>query len=714
MTTLRHLAAATTAVLLLAGACSSSSDDDAEKGGGWASRTDAAGDEPEGGDGRSANVQDLWLYDRIATIDETGEVVELADELIGRLAGEPTGSVDLGGGVTFHHRDELAARLVGPDGEVRDDVAMEAGLVEADGDLLIGVLGTPEPGAEAPIDDRSRVQLELTAIDDLVAPGDPLLVDVGFLQAYGDGSDEGDLRGTALLAHRLDAGRANLVGTNDEDGAQMVFSTELGSAIAGSVWGDLPAKSHRMMNGFRTSMARCRGGLRCVKRYFDEMVDVAVDFGQAFDCNMGVGRCLEPPDPPRPTPPPPTPDGGAKVHGDPHLRTFDGHHYGMQAVGEFVAARSDQLEVQIRTAPMGASRTISLLTGVAVAVEGHVLSVALGEVHLDGELLAPDALVDPMELGDATLTRRGNGYEIVTGAGHQIGMTSVTSHGFELWITTPEASGAFVGLFGNDDGDRTNDFVTRGGEVLDDPDFEELYRTFVESWRISDDESLFHYGPDESTDTFTDRTLPERAVTLDSLATADRARAAAVCEAAGIVDPTTLDQCTLDYALSGDVAFVRAALTIDTVLGVWEGRLLPDGSDASGPGPDDGHGPDEPGSDAAGDSADVRTVEIPWSRTAAALREGDEALTRVICPPGGTAHRVWGTDVYSDDSSVCTAAVHRGLVTFDDGGEVLIEHRPGLGSYRGSTRNGVTTTGWDHWPGSFVFIGARGLPIEGD
>jgi len=81
MTTLRHLAAATTAVLLLAGACSSSSDDDAEKGGGWASRTDAAGDEPEGGDGRSANVQDLWLYDRIATIDGYTEPQNLTDQI---------------------------------------------------------------------------------------------------------------------------------------------------------------------------------------------------------------------------------------------------------------------------------------------------------------------------------------------------------------------------------------------------------------------------------------------------------------------------------------------------------------------------------------------------------------------------------------------------------------------------------------------------------
>ena len=139
-----------------------------------------------------------------------------------------------------------------------------------------------------------------------------------------------------------------------------------------------------------------------------------------------------------------------------------------------------------------------------------------------------------------------------------------------------------------------------------------------------------------------------------------------------------------------------------------------DESEPGSPGPDDGHGPDDPDSGDPEDFVDVRTVDAPWSMTAVNIREGDEFATRVACPPGGSAHRVWGTDTYSDDSSVCTAAVHRGLLTYADGGEVLIEHRPGLESYRGTTRNDVTTLEWDSWPGSFVFIGARGVAIEGD
>jgi hypothetical protein len=76
------------------------------------------------------------------------------------------------------------------------------------------------------------------------------------------------------------------------------------------------------------------------------------------------------------------------------------------------------------------------------------------------------------------------------------------------------------------------------------------------------------------------------------------------------------------------------------------------------------------------------------------------------CPAGGTAGTVWGTDLYTDDSSVCTAAVHAGVITVAAGGTVTIEMRPGASSYRGTTRNGITTREYGTWPGSYVLLGA--------
>ena len=74
------------------------------------------------------------------------------------------------------------------------------------------------------------------------------------------------------------------------------------------------------------------------------------------------------------------------------------------------------------------------------------------------------------------------------------------------------------------------------------------------------------------------------------------------------------------------------------------------------------------------------------------------------CPVGGTLRFVWGTDVYTDDSSVCTAGVHVGVITLESGGTVTIEIRPGQDAYVASERNGVTTLDYPAWGGSFVVI----------
>jgi hypothetical protein len=71
---------------------------------------------------------------------------------------------------------------------------------------------------------------------------------------------------------------------------------------------------------------------------------------------------------------------------------------------------------------------------------------------------------------------------------------------------------------------------------------------------------------------------------------------------------------------------------------------------------------------------------------------------------GGAPGSVWGTDVYTDDSNVCTAAVHAGLITVQGGRTVTIEIRPGLTSYAASTRNGIASGSWGTWSGSYVFV----------
>jgi hypothetical protein len=75
------------------------------------------------------------------------------------------------------------------------------------------------------------------------------------------------------------------------------------------------------------------------------------------------------------------------------------------------------------------------------------------------------------------------------------------------------------------------------------------------------------------------------------------------------------------------------------------------------------------------------------------------------CPPGGTPGTVWGTDTYSSDSSICGAAAHSGRITREAGGVVQIQIAPGLPSYSGSVRGGVTTSHFGAFPGSFTIVG---------
>lgn len=97
-----------------------------------------------------------------------------------------------------------------------------------------------------------------------------------------------------------------------------------------------------------------------------------------------------------------------------------------------------------------------------------------------------------------------------------------------------------------------------------------------------------------------------------------------------------------------------------------------------------------------------------WDAHAGSLRGQNGQRFTFTCPPNGTASgRLWGSGPYTDDSSICTAAVHAGVITVVNGGRITIEIRPGSDSYAGSTRNGVNSSGYGSWQGSFVIVGGR-------
>jgi LCCL domain len=92
-----------------------------------------------------------------------------------------------------------------------------------------------------------------------------------------------------------------------------------------------------------------------------------------------------------------------------------------------------------------------------------------------------------------------------------------------------------------------------------------------------------------------------------------------------------------------------------------------------------------------------------WQRNAGEYREKTGTTVTLACSAGGTPGSVWGTGTYTDDSSICTAAVHAGLITVAAGGKVTIAIAPGAPAYQGTTANGVTSSSYGVFSGSFTF-----------
>lgn len=78
---------------------------------------------------------------------------------------------------------------------------------------------------------------------------------------------------------------------------------------------------------------------------------------------------------------------------------------------------------------------------------------------------------------------------------------------------------------------------------------------------------------------------------------------------------------------------------------------------------------------------------------------------------GSTGGAVWGSGVYTDDSSVATAAVHAGVLAPGESGLVTIEVLGGQPTYPGTASNGVTSSNYGSWDGSFQFLDIEGNPV---
>jgi LCCL domain len=90
------------------------------------------------------------------------------------------------------------------------------------------------------------------------------------------------------------------------------------------------------------------------------------------------------------------------------------------------------------------------------------------------------------------------------------------------------------------------------------------------------------------------------------------------------------------------------------------------------------------------------------SRTASLSSYRDLVGHSIVVPVVGVVTgSVWGSDVYTDDSSLAAAVVHAGVLMPGEFGFVKVTLLPGQAHYDESTRGGVTSQPYDAWDGSF-------------
>lgn len=302
-----------------------------------------------------------------------------------------------------------------------------------------------------------------------------------------------------------------------------------------------------------------------------------------------------------------------RSYGDPHINTYDQLHYSFQTLGEYILSQSQNgsFVVQARQGRVANRDNLSLNTAVAMNVCGHRVGI-YSQTAPDGRSpLWIDGIPTPIAEAAIGLPAGGeiqavgDDYVVIWPSGDQVRVHPISVGGDTFLNIMPTLSRrhahTVVGLLGNFNGTSDDDLMTRGGTVIparstysvatntldsvlpaaipvqqvESAYFDNLYRQFGDSWRVTPAESLFDYAPGQSTATFTDRSFPNSIFTLNAIAPADLNAAVNTCEEAG-VEAALMDGCVFDVAATGEPSFANAALYAvgDVVVRELRDRIL--------------------------------------------------------------------------------------------------------------------------------------------
>lgn len=577
-------------------------------------------------DGPGFHLQDMWMFFDITGMDASGNTESILDDLIAEVssqAGEPVALTEF---LNFSPLPDIEAAMVSPDGEILEEVEISFGLFgmpdgysdPAAGELTLGFV-TSAPTTVRNVMGGDELVLNLDQFES-TQNYETVLLDFAMGQAR-PVADESGLDALETLQARFEGGSITWVGS-DADGnlepamwrgvpgskvspAALAFSDEAelttntaqlttGVNVTGSTSmsplilpAPVPARGSGP-SGFGVKPAfKGKGGLAltvfCLAGTLIVTGGAGVLFGSVFctliggmgalndainaiDDNNGGGN------------PHPGPGGG--FWGDPHITTFDGANQPLMLIGEFDAAISAEMRLQLRTAATSQDSNVSYNVAAAIEADGAVIiadATAESEqrFRLDGEPLTLESSEQHEMENGVTISRFGNSYDVTAPSGHAV---VLTMHGASLdahyYLPKDHAPGAdeVTGLLGDADGDVENDFFARDGSTIEDFTLEQFYGEIAESWRVSDEDNLF-----DSPLTH-DRSFPTAKPDPDENVIA---WATKLCTGMGL-SGYYLEACITDVAATLDAAYVMRAMEGQAVYSPETFNLAGPGTDAGG------------------------------------------------------------------------------------------------------------------------------------
>lgn len=291
--------------------------------------------------------------------------------------------------------------------------------------------------------------------------------------------------------------------------------------------------------------------------------------------------------------------GPTTIEGDPHITTVDGTHYDFQGAGEFVSLRgSDGQEIQTRqtavsTTFIGTDRydelttCVSLNTAVAARVGKHRVTYEPNlsgvpdpsglQLRIDGVLTSLGSQGVALGSGGRVAPSGGGGLEVDFPDGKTLLVTPEWWQDQSKWYLNVDVS--HLGLTGTDvdSGRGIAGALPEGSWLPALPNgasvgpmpaalaerYDVLYEKFANAWRVTDKDSLFDYGPGESTHTFTIKDWPKQnPPCIAPYSKPEEPASEAVAEAAcrRVQDENRHSDCVFDVRVTGNPDFAKTYL----------------------------------------------------------------------------------------------------------------------------------------------------------